>query len=131
VTDIEKPKRGRHRGIEYGHIPQDGSGNCRTLTVNAPLALVKKLDILINAGYYETRSELIRDGIRHILYEYNILDDESVSLKIREVDSRAGGMKCPNCGSFIVKDAKTKFFKCRLCDREFVKGNFGLKPVEK
>lgn len=35
-----------------------------------PIALIDKLDQLINAGYFQNRSDAIREAIRRLLSEY-------------------------------------------------------------
>lgn len=99
----------------------------RSLTCHLPFEMIKGLQKIINSGFYEDQSELIRDGIRRILIEHGIQPEPTISICSKEVDARRGGLICPNCESFLIKK---KIFKCKLCNRIFILSNRGLEPLK-
>ncbi|RLE61455.1 MAG: hypothetical protein DRJ35_00505 [Thermoprotei archaeon] len=42
----------------------------KVVSVKLPVALIDKLDQLINAGYFQNRSDAIREAIRRLLSNY-------------------------------------------------------------
>lgn len=42
----------------------------KVVSVKLPIALIDKLDQLINAGYFQNRSDAIREAIRRLLSSY-------------------------------------------------------------
>ena len=61
----------RHRSTSFYETKRSTYvSTTKVVSVKLPIALIDKLDRLINAGYFQNRSDAIREAIRKLLSEY-------------------------------------------------------------
>ncbi|MEM0092818.1 MAG: ribbon-helix-helix domain-containing protein [Thermofilum sp.] len=64
------------RGSEYVTRREDYTAVTRVISVKLPVGLLEVLDELIERGYFQNRSDAIREAIRKLLASYRDLDTQ-------------------------------------------------------
>lgn len=67
------------RGSEYVTRREDYTAVTRVISVKLPVGLIEVLDELIEKGYFQNRSDAIREAIRKLLTGYRELDTQKFS----------------------------------------------------
>ncbi len=67
------------RGSVYVTRRDDYTAVTRVISVKLPVGLIQVLDELIERGYFQNRSDAIREAIRKLLASYRELDTQKLS----------------------------------------------------
>jgi len=67
------------RGSVYVTKREDYTAVTRVISVKLPVGLIEVLDELIEKGYFQNRSDAIREAIRKLLASYRDLDAQKLS----------------------------------------------------
>ena len=54
------------------------------ITFRIPKSVVKRLDILVNSGMYASKSEIIREAVRDVLYKQALLLNVEANWKLTD-----------------------------------------------
>ena len=66
----QEKKSGRVRSL-YITKRKNYTATTVVMSVKIPLSLLKQIDQLIEKGYYQNRSDFVRDAVRRLLAEHN------------------------------------------------------------
>ena len=79
--EMSRPKRSRFKNMDRSRM--------YIVSVKLPLELIVKADWLVDKGYFSSRSEVIREGLRLLMKLYNVPDlNVDLYIKLKKYGKR-------------------------------------------